>query len=384
MSKWVTAWGLAVSYAGEGIGNYVGDTTFRHKFYSPIGGGKIRLRFSNVYGKEDVVLDEVRIAESVDGISAIDPNTTAVVTFSENGNVIKSGEELLSDAVEFSVEAGKTYAVSFYLKNVTQIATGVNRFAGDKFNPCWIARGNCVDEGEFSYQNRMEVFSAVCFCGVDVESADETKAIMAFGDSITVRAWPDYLARRINEEGLTNCSVVRKAIGGNRVLRDYRNNLLKRRMGIAAVERFEMSIKQVMGVESVIMFEGINDLGHPQPNSLFSDMDELPTAEEVIEGYKKCIDIAHKYGAKIYLCTILPFDRLAEYAGDRENIREAINAWIRNNDYADGFIEFEQAVADKENPKALAAEYDSGDHLHPSDAGSRRLCEAVPASIYNK
>lgn len=384
MSKWVTAWGVPVSYVAENIGNYVGNTTFRQKFYSPIGGNKVRLRFSNEYGKQDVVIDEVRIAESAEAVAAIKAETNTVVTFSNNGNVIKSGCELLSDEIDFVFEPRKSYVVSYYIKNVTPLDTGYNRFVGDKVFPCWIARGNCVDQAEYEYQNRLEVYSAMGFCGVDVETSDEVRSIMAFGDSITARPWPDYLAKRINDDGLTDCSVVRKGIGGNRILRDYRNTLLKRRMGIAAIERFETAFNQVLGVESVIMLEGVNDIMHPQPDGLFSDMSELPTVEELIEGYKKCIDIAHKYGAKIYICTIMPCITMTQYEGDRDGIRRGVNEWIRTNDYADGYVDFDKAVADADNPQALAQVYDSGDRLHPSDEGSKRLCETIPDYIYKK
>lgn len=384
MSKWVTAWGTPVSFVGEGIGNYVADTTFRQMFYTPISAKKIKLRFSNEYGKTDVKLDKVVFAEYAENTAAILNGTKRVVTFNDNGNVIKSGSSLLSDEIEFEVEACKNYVVSFYIKDFTPLDTGYNRFAGDKMFPCWIARGDLADEERFPANNRNEVFSTPFFCGVDVETGDNVRSIMAFGDSITARPWPDLLARRINGEGMTDCSVVRKAIGGNRILRDYRNNLARRRMGVAAIDRFETSIEQVLGVETVIMLEGINDIMHPHPDSPFSDMSELPTASELIEGYKKCIDIAHGKGAKMYLCTILPCERMLTYIGDREKLRQEVNEWIRTNDYADGYVDFDKAVADEEQPTKLKAEYNSGDDLHPSQQGSQALCDAIPEYIYKK
>ena len=84
----------------------------------------------------------------------------------------------------------------------------------------------------------------------------------------------------------------------------------------------------------------------------------------------------------MYLCTILPCERMLTYEGDRTGLREQVNEWIRNNDYADGYIEFDKAVADEEVPTRLKAEYNSGDHLHPSLEGSQKLCETIPEFLY--
>ncbi len=383
MSKWVSSWGIPTSYVVEGVGNVMVNTSFRHVFYNPINGKKIRIRFSNKYGKNDVRIDGASIAEWTGNGPEIVLSTLADVTFKDNGNVIRSGEELLSDEIDFETVAEKNYVISYYFKEPTEVATGYNKFANDKFAPCWLGRGDFTRSESFPLNNRREIQSYVFLCGVDVLSNDDTYSIMAFGDSITARPWPDLLVRRINQEGYKNRSVIRKAIGGNRILRDYRNCLPRRHMGISAVERFEMSLKQTAGVKKVIMLEGINDLFHPQKDSLFSKMDDLPTFEEMLEGYKKCCDIAHKHGVKFYLATILPTNYMLKLGNGREDIRLRINEWIRNNDYTDGFIEFEQAVMDKNDPHILAPEYDSGDTLHPSEEGSMMLCNAVPADIYN-
>lgn len=384
MSKWVTAWGVPTSYAESGIANYIKDTTFRQIFYSPIGGKRVKIRFTNVYNSEDVILDKVCFAEwSGDGSKIIE-GSSKTVQFSQNGNVVKAGFDLVSDAFDYEIEPQKNYVVSFYIKELVEAKTGYNKFAGDKASPCWLARGDYAESVEFLPTNRTEVTNCITLSGVDVETDDDTFAIMAFGDSITARPWPDFLAKRINNEGIYSVSVVRKAIGGNRILRDYRDILARRRMGHAAIERFEMSMDQIEGAKVVIMLEGINDIMHPFPDSPFADMSQLPTADELIEGYKKCIDIAHSKGAKMYLCTILPCKRMLTYCGDRNGLREKVNEWIRTNDYADGYIEFEKAVADKDEPTKLALEFDSGDELHPSEAGSYALCNAVPDYIYKK
>lgn len=382
MSKWVSAWGIPTSYAIEGIGTYVEDTTFRCIFYNPIKGTKAKIRFTNKYGDNDVKIDSASIAEWTGKGPAIKTETLTAVTFNQNGNVIKAGDELVTDEADFVLEPQKYYVISYYIKDLTKISTGYNKFAGDKFAPTWLGRGNFVNAEEVDLKKRRETITYVFLCGVEVLSDNDTHAIMAFGDSITARPWPDFLAVRINEEGYTNRSVVRKAIGGNRVLRDYRDYLPRRHQGIAAIERFEMSLNQVKGVDKVVMLEGINDIYHPMPNDAFCTLDQLPTAEELIEGYKTCCGIAHKYGAKFYLCTILPTAHMNKQGHGKEAIRTAVNEWIRTNDCIDGFIEFDKAVADKDDPSIMALEYDSGDTLHPNEEGSRALANAIPEHIY--
>jgi lysophospholipase L1-like esterase len=377
MSKWVTSWGIPTSYTAEGVGNLLKDTTFRNVFYNPIKGEKTRIRFSNKYGSENVTLDRVTIAEWAGKGPEIIADTLTEVTFKNNGNIIKAGEELLSDEIDFALEPRKKYVISYYFKDVTPVETGYHKYAVAGIAPCWLARGNYTDSINIPAKKRIEVSDYVFLCGVDALSSDDTHSVMAFGDSITARPWPDYLAQKLNDEGITNCSVVRKAIGGNRILRDYRNCLPRRRQGYAAIERFEMSLRQTLGVDRVVMLEGVNDILHPVKGGSLCDIDELPTSEEMIEGYKQCCDIAHKYGAKFYLCTLMPTDKFEQSEEDRNGIKEEINNWIRTNNYIDGYVDFEAAVKDKDHPTVLAKEFDD-DGLHPNLEGSKTLCNTIP------
>lgn len=377
MSKWVASWGVPTSYVAEGIGNIIEDTTFRNVFYNPIKGEKTRVRFTNKYGADDVKIDRVTIAEWSGIGPAVTEGTLTEVTFNTNGNVIKAGEELMSDEIDFALEPCKNYVLTYYFKDITRIATGYHKYNVAGIAPCWLARGDYSHSLDLPAKNRIEVSDYLFLCGVEALSSDDTHAVMAFGDSITARPWPDYLALKLNENGVTNCSVVRKAIGGNRILRDYRNCLPRRRQGISAIERFEMSLNQIPGVDRVVMLEGINDILHPVVGGLLCGIDELPTAAEMIEGYKKCCEIAHKHNAKFYLCTILPTSHFDKFPEDRNGIKAEINEWIRTNDCIDGYIEFADAVKDSENPNHLAKEFDD-DGLHPTLDGSKALCNAIP------
>ena len=107
----------------------------------------------------------------------------------------------------------------------------------------------------------------------------------------------------------------------------------------------------------------------------------LPTAEELIEGLKYYIREARSYGYKVYVGTLLPIEGWRTYAPFREEIRHAFNEWIRTTDLIDGCIDFDKAVCDPERPTRFLPEYDSGDHLHPSKAGYKRMADIVPDEL---
>jgi lysophospholipase L1-like esterase len=99
-------------------------------------------------------------------------------------------------------------------------------------------------------------------------------------------------------------------------------------------------------------------------------------ADEIIAGYKQIIERAHAAGLKILMGTILPFKGFAlpgYWTPENEDKRQAINAWIRTSDLHDGFVDFDEAIRDPDDPERMLAVYDGGDGLHPSAAGYQRM-----------
>ncbi len=130
-------------------------------------------------------------------------------------------------------------------------------------------------------------------------------------------------------------------------------------------------------MSSVIVFEGLNDIG-------FSEVD-LPTykpnpqlsAKELIDSYRELIARARAQGVRVVGATILPF-KGAEYHTPRaEAKRQQVNAWIRTSGEFDAYVDFAAALADPADPLALNPAYDSGDHKHPNDAGYRAMAETI-------
>jgi lysophospholipase L1-like esterase len=59
-----------------------------------------------------------------------------------------------------------------------------------------------------------------------------------------------------------------------------------------------------------------------------------------------------------------------------------VNQWIRTSGRFDGVIDFDAAIRDPANPLRMLPAYDSGDHLHPNDAGYQAMANAVNLTLF--
>ena len=200
--------------------------------------------------------------------------------------------------------------------------------------------------------------------------------MICYGDSITSLSWPDYLQLfYMKEMGSNHTSVVRKAVSGSRVLRQY-DCLMYAAYGIKGLTRFPHET-EASGAESVVILHGINDLIHPVGEDVneFRPWSDLPTAQELIDGLCEYIKHARSLNLKVYLGTLTPIKGWRTYNEMRNGLREEINAWIRSCDLIDGVIDFDFILRDENDPAQLNPMYDSGDHLHPSDLGMIKMAE---------
>ncbi len=373
--KWVAGWGASISCAAQNHADYFKDQTFRYVIFPTMDASALRLHFSNQYGSENVTITKVFVARRTAG-EFVDPATNAQVTFSGGSSVtMLPGGTAVSDEITFPVEAGCEFAVSIYFADYTQMMTGHSN--NGEYIKKYYGKGDWAAQAGVPLEEYGENGPYVFLHTIDFLTGDDCAAIIAFGDSITAQPWPDCLARKIYNLGIRNRAIIRKGIGGSRVLREYKYRI-KKHWGEAGVRRFERDISQA-GADRVFVLHGINDLIHPGAGNRLCPMSELPSAEELIEqGYKKYIEIARRRGMKIYLATILPCPRCMKGDGVREATRSAVNDWIRSTDLIDGVIDFEAAVWDVTDHKRIKAEYDSGDQLHPSLAGAARMADSVP------
>ena len=376
---WLATWGASMQ--PPTTADPVSEASFVHAtlrevVLSSIGGSEVRVRFSNVYG-----VTPLQIGDASVGIAGPDGSLVAGsvrrLTFGGQPSVeIAPGAELVSDPVALALRPLSRLAISFYLPHPTGPATG-HRGSRDTN---YVAGGDHVDDAnDAAYLS--EITGWYFIDGVDVMAGPRYRgAVVALGDSITAGAgstmnadanWPDDLARRLAASTGPTLSVVDQGIGGNRVL----NNTPC--CGQSALDRFDADVLGQAGVRDVILLEGVNDIGFSHGTNPLTVPHAPVTAEQLIAGYQKLIAAAHGAGLRIFGSTLLPFKGAGYWNPAGERVREAVNRWILTSGAFDGVINFAAAVADPTDPQRLNPAYDSGDHLHPGDAGYRAMANAV-------
>lgn len=366
-AKWVAVWGSSPSYTAAVPAVYAKNITLRYHLRAPFGGSRVRLHFNNLYGGEGAVIPRVYLAKS--GRSAVP------VTFGgEFACRLPFGAQVVSDEIDFSLARGEEYAVSFYLADFTPLRCGTK----DTGPLCRFeyAEGDYAAAEALPAQHTVPIETAYFIDTVDLLTEEaHASAVVCFGDSITAQSWPDYLALRLLRDGNAARSVVRRGIGGSRVLRSYQH-LQHRHYGAAGRERFEREVSAA-GADRVIILHGINDIIHPN-GSAFRPWSDLPTAEELIAGLRWYVEKGHQMGLRVYLTTIPTIKGWQSFVPLRDDIRHAVNAWIHSQTEADGVVDFDAATRCADDPDMRISAYDSGDHLHPSLQGAEHMAESVP------
>ena len=167
--------------------------------------------------------------------------------------------------------------------------------------------------------------------------------------------------------------VLNEGISGNRVLNED--------TGPSALSRLDRDLLAQSGVRYVIVLESINDIGHLARVQVPWDAIGAPQLEW---GLKQIADRAHEHGLKIFGATLTPYGGAGYYSEAGEQVREAVNDWIRSSGVFDGVIDFDKITRDPENPTRFNPAYDSGDHLHPSDAGYKAMGESIDLTLFAK
>lgn len=371
MKHWVSVWGNAVSVGENRPERYAKDITIRYPIHIPFGGEAIRLTFDNYCGTESVKLDKVTVLYG----GAFYP-----VLF-ERGReaVIPAGGKAISDPLSINVREDEVVQVSFYLKDFTLMRSVV--FACGPLSEGLYANGDETENVHIDLNTSRKTHLFYFLSNVSVYTERKNRAIVCYGDSITAQDWPDYLALRCFEEGFRSTGIIRRATSGSRILREY-HCLTYESYGLMGSNRFLHEVP-TDGADTVIIQQGINDIIHPvgEKVNVFRPMSDLPTVEELIEGLKTYIAQARSMGYQVYVGTLLPMGGWRTDAPFRQQMRHAYNEFIRTTDLIDGCIDFDKAVRDPEKPDWFLPEYDSGDHLHPSAAGYRRMAMEIPVKL---
>ena len=384
LSTWVGSWAASqqIPESQNALApDDLRDATLREVIHLSAGGHSLRVRLSNAFGVAPLQLSSVHVARPVSNASAaIDVVTDRPVTFHGSPDVIvPAGAEFLSDPLEYSVAAGSDLAISIHFDNPPEQQTG---HPGSRATS-YLAHGNLVSAGDLPSAKRVEHWYQLS--GVDITAGGAAASIVVLGDSITDGhgattngndRWPDVLARRLQADpALRNSGVLNEGIGGNHLLTDG--------LGPSALARFDRDVLAQTGVRSLIVLEGVNDLGGLARIQEVSAGEHAALAQRIIAAYEQMIARSHGHGIRIVGCTILPYVGSGYYhpGPASEADRESVNAWIRTPGHFDAVIDFDLVTRDPDHPDRLRPAFDSGDHLHPSPAGYAAMANAVPLSL---
>ena len=384
---WVASWGTSqqVPEPQNALSTEdLRDATVRQIFHLSVGGRALRLHLSNAFGTEALHFTSVHVARPLSSSSsAIDVASDRPLTFAGITDVeVPPGAEFLSDPLDFPVAPLSDLAVTFHLDAPPARQTG---HPGSRATSYYV-HGDFVSAANLIEPKHVDHWYQVA--GIDVQTGPGGAAIAVIGDSITDGhgattngndRWTDVLARRLQDSPSTrNIGVSNQGIGGNHLLTDG--------LGPNVLSRFDRDALAPAGVQWVIVFEGVNDLGG------LARLDEVTAAEHaalvrrVVAAYQQVIARAHAHGLRVYGATITPYVGSTYYHPGpmSEADRQAVNQWIRTAGHFDALIDFDAVVRDPQHPDQLLPIYDCGDHLHPSPAGFKAMGDAVLLDLFRR
>jgi len=386
-SRWVGTWSTSPMPPEPGFGltnSGFTNQTLRQIVRVSIGGKRVRVRFSNTFGTSPLVIGSASVAIPDSG-STVVASSIRSLSFSGGSSItIPPGARVFSDPVNLSVADLSDLAVTMHLPEETGPAT----WHVSSFQTSYVSTS-----GDYSDSVDMPIerttMSWFFLTGVEVRASRHVGAIVALGNSITDGTsstpdtnsrWPNKLAERLlktsrpghkhGKRSRRRLAVLNEGIAGNRVLNDV--------ISANASARFDRDVLTQAGVTHVILLEGINDIGIPE----LGFEQQAVEAAEIIAGYRQLIERAHTQGLEIFGATLTPYEDSIYYTPAGEAKRQMVNEWIRTSGEFDAVIDFDRTVRDPDNPTRLLPEYDSGDRLHPSDAGYAAMANSIDLKLF--
>jgi lysophospholipase L1-like esterase len=373
---WVGTWGASPQLTEPGNlppAPGLTSNTLRQIVQVSIGGNKLRAKFSNAFGRNPVRLSSVHLAWSAGG-SAIKTGSDQALAFQGKPAVtIPAGEVVVSDPLDFDLAPLSDVAVTIDFGGTPAAVTG---HPGSR-TTSYLLAGDEVSAPDLPQAAKTEHWYILT--GLDVEANPSSAAIVTLGDSITDGRgsgtdkndrWPDDLARRLQaDKNTADIAVLNEGIGGNCVLRGG--------LGPTALSRFDRDVLSQSGVRWLIVLEGVNDIGGSRGPEAAAAV-----ATNLIAAYEQMVDQAHARNLRVYGATITPFGGSFYDRPGHETAREVVNHWIRTGGKFDAVIDFDAALRDPQNPSHLLPAADSGDHLHPNEAGYKIMADAIDLKLF--
>jgi lysophospholipase L1-like esterase len=395
--QWIGTWATAAQpFVPKSLQTYQ-NQSLRLIVHTSAGGTRVRIKISNTYGDRPLLIGGAHIARRT-AEAEIDPGSDRMLRFQGNSSTtVPAGSMEVSDPVEMDVPGLSDLAVSLFLSERTEART--SHILAKQTSYVSLETGDSTAAVKFPVAKA--IHSWPFLTGVDVEASPGSGTIVAFGSSLTDGdgttadtngRWPDVLAKRLQEgpEAKVEISVLNEGIIGNRLLHDSpkgADNPFGAGLGQAGLARFERDVLAQAGVRYVIVGLGINDILFPA--FPFTPPSEKVSAEDIISGYRQLIARGHQKGVRVIGTTNPPFENsafeglvTAFYTPERETVRQKVNDWIRGSGEFDGVVDLDAVVRDPSHPTQLLPAYDSGDHLHPNNAGCIAEGNAFPLALF--
>ncbi|MEV0526980.1 SGNH/GDSL hydrolase family protein [Streptomyces sp. NPDC050439] len=383
-SAWTAAWAASPQRASTGFKpNWSEDgfsgQTLRQVVRVTEGGDRARIRLSNAYGTSPLHIAGATIARTKKG-AAVEEGSVRRLTFEGRRSVaIPAHGQLSSDAAGLRLKPFESVTVTLHLARTTGPAT----FHAQSFATSYRAEGDRLGEaGAGAFDESTESWYFLSGVDVGVSGGGARRGgggVVLFGDSITDgfasstdlnRRWSDALAERLAKAG-TPRPVLNAGIGGNLVLND------SAWYGERGTARFGRDALDLPGVGTVIVLEGLNDIGFSESDTPTYKPAPEVSADELIAGHRKLIRAAKAKGVRVVGATLLPLGGSDHYGERAAKVSDEFNEWVRTSGEYDAVVDFDRALADPADAERIAPQYDSGDHLHPNDAGYRAMAQAV-------
>ena len=401
---WIGTWATAAQRPFPSHPDTFRNQTVRLIVRTSAGGARVRVRISNVFGDQPLVIGAAHVARRTAG-AAIDPKSDRRVTFGGAASpTIAAHAMAVSDPVDFDVPALSDLAISLFLPDAT-VATTAHALAKQTsyVSP---ETGDATAAADLPVEKTITTWPFLT--GVEVAASSRGAAIVAFGSSLTDgdgstkdtnHRWPDVLAERLQRaDPKAELGVLNEGIIGNRLLFDFESprqaggsfgdvfQKLGPALGQSGLARFERDVLEQPGVKYVILALGVNDILFPGP---FIPESAGVTAESLIEGNRRLAARARENGIRVIGTTVPPFEdatfrnpTILFFTPEKEAVRQKVNAWIRSGSGFDAVIDFDAAVRDPSRPAHLLPAYDSGDHVHPNDAGYVATGNAISLALF--
>ncbi|MFB7270085.1 SGNH/GDSL hydrolase family protein [Streptomyces sp. NPDC056244] len=359
----VVTWGASA----DRLDAAVPDRSHRIVVHTSAGGSALRIRLSNAFGEQPVTFGRAYAGVRASG-AAVAPGTNRALSFGGAASVtVPPGGSVYSDPLPGTVRPQSDLAISVYVQNAAGTATG-HRMG---HQTSYIAPAGDHTAAEAATAYTQQTGFRYYLDAVVVDAPRGTGAVVALGDSITDgasstantnRRWPDFLAGRLGADpGTTLKGVANEGISGNKVLSDG--------AGVSALKRLDRDVLSQRGLRTVILLEGVNDI----------KANPAPTAAQLIDGYRQIIDRSHAAGVCVVGATVMPYEGWGEWNAGGEAVRQQVNSFIRGGAF-DAVVDFDAVVKDPAAPAKILPAYDSGDHLHPNDAGMKVMADAIDLS----